>query len=68
MTGILIKWSENENKGKGVVLAVDLAAIKAVAEVDQKMPRNLKLLAARKLFGRLPDYMDFFYLKRYWNS
>ncbi len=64
ITGILIKWSDNENKGLGVVLAVDLAAVKAVTEVDQQMPRNLKLLAVRRLFGRLPDYLDFFSVEK----
>lgn len=59
-TGIVIKWSESKQKGLGVVLGVDLDAVKAVTEVDQHMPRNLKLLAVRKLLERLSDYADFF--------
>jgi len=59
-TGIIIKWSASKQKGLGLVLGVDLDAVKAVTEVGQHMPRNLKLLAVRKLLEHLSDYEDFF--------
>lgn len=60
ITGILIKWSENDNKGSGVVLGIDIDAVKAIVEVDQHMPRNLKVLAVGKLLKHLPDFLSFF--------
>lgn len=64
LTGIMIKWSEFKQKGLGLVLGVDSDAIQAVTKVDQQMPRNMKILAVRKLLEHLDDSADFFTVER----
>jgi len=64
LTGIVIKWSESKQKGLGIVLGVDFAAVQAVTKVNQHIPRNLKVLAVRKLVEHLPDYADFFAVEK----
>ena len=64
LTGIMIKWSEIKHKGLGLVLGVDSDAIQAVTKVDQQMPRNMKILAVRKLLEHLDDSADFFTVER----
>lgn len=64
LTGIVIKWSESKKKGLGIVLGVDFDAVQAVTEVNQQMPRNLKILAVKKLLERVSDYADFFSVEK----
>ncbi len=60
ITGVLIKWLESKGKGHGVVVGVDLGAIGAVSEIGQDKPRNLKVLAVRRLLERVADLSDVF--------
>ena len=64
ITGIVVRWSKMENKGTGLVVSIDLDAIKKVTKVGKEMPANLKLLAARKLNGRLTETEMFFRIEK----
>jgi len=66
VTGILIKWSRSKNKGLGVVLSINSDAIKAVTKIElsPNVPRNVKLMAERKLLEHLSDYADFFAVEK----
>lgn len=64
ITGIVIKWSESKGTGLGVVVGVDLDAVGAVTEIGQDKPRNLKVLAVRRLLARVSDFPDFFSVEK----
>jgi len=60
VVGILIKWSDNDFKGQGIIVAVDMDAINVITKLDKSMGRNLKVLAAMDLINWLPEYPMFF--------
>lgn len=64
LSGIIIKWSASKQKGLGIVLGVDSEAIQAVTKVSQQMPRNMKILAVRKLLEHLDNSADFFIVEQ----
>jgi formylmethanofuran dehydrogenase subunit E-like metal-binding protein len=64
--GILIKWSDSNNKGLGVVLSIDFKAVAAAAKmkIGPQVSRNDNLLATRELLKYFSDYKHFFSVEK----